>query len=316
MEIPRTRSQEDRLSWVNMSPSRRRFLLATAAGAGVHHCGPLLAVVVPSCPSDGAGESLLAQDRRLRMQVLFHNPFPRELHDQCFWCYLPMTVSGQMLSQVTASVEHQVTMDAWGHQVLSLRFDRFPAYGSQTVGISVLVRKNEMPCAHVSDDPRRWLRPGPFVESDAPEILTLGHQLHRPTAMETLRSIYHWVKGEMSYEGYVPQDRGALHALRTRMGDCTEYAALVVALSRANGVPARMLGGYVVDRDALLRATDYHNWAEVLLDGGWCILDAQKGQWMPSHKRYVPFEIYRDQVTNDMGSAHRYRVEGDVEVAV
>lgn len=298
-----------------MSQSRRALLLTAAAGAGVLHGGPLLAAVASSCPSDRAGDGL-TQDRRLRMQVLFHNPLPRELRDQRFWCYLPMTDSGQTLSQVTASVEHQMTMDAWGHQVLSLRFDRFPAYGSQTVGISVLVRQSEIPCAHASDDPHRWLRPGLFVESDAPEMLTLGNRLRRSTEMETLRSIYHWVKGEMTYEGYVPQDRGALHALRTKTGDCTEYAALVVALSRANGIPARMLGGYVVDRDALLRAVDYHNWAEVLLDGGWRILDAQKGQWMPPHKQYVPFEVYRDQVTNDMGSAHRYKVAGDVEVTV
>lgn len=299
-----------------MSQSRRRLLLTTASGAAVLQCGALLAAEAPRCPPDGAGESPLAQDRRLRMQVLFHNPFARELNDQRFWCYLPMTDSRQSLSQVAVSVKHQVTMDTWGHQVLSLRFDRFPAYASQTVGVSVLVRKGEMSCAAAFGDAHWWLRSGLFVESDASEIRALARQLHRSTELETLRSIYHWVKGEMTYEGYVPQDRGALHALRTRMGDCTEYAALVVALSRANGIPARMMGGYVVDRDALLRAVDYHNWAEVLLDGDWHIVDAQKEQWMPPRRQYVPFEVYRDQVTNDMGSAHRYKVAGDVEVTV
>lgn len=298
-----------------MFHGRRGLLLTTAAGVGVLHGSPLLAAVVSRCSPRGAEEeSPLGQDRRLRMQVLFHNPLPRELSDQRFWCYLPMTDSGQILSQVEVSVQHQVTMDAWGHQVLSLQFDRFPAYGSQTVGISVVVSKSEMTCAQAPDDPRRWLRPSMFVESDAPEIRELGRQLHKSTDMQTLESIYQWVKEAMAYEGYVPQDRGALHALRMRSGDCTEYAALVVALSRANGIPARMLGGYVSDRDAVLRAVDYHNWAEVLLDGVWGIVDAQKEHWMPMRRHYVPFEIYRDQVTNDMGAAHRYKLAGEIEV--
>ena len=46
----------------------------------------------------------------------------------------------------------------------------------------------------------------------------------------------------------------ARHALETHAGDCTEYMALFVALCRRSGIPARGLGGYVCEKDKVLRA--------------------------------------------------------------
>lgn len=291
-------------------------MLTTAAAVGSLHLGSLLAAIDLRCTAEGSDGGLAGLERRLRMQVTFHNPMPLELRNQRFWCYLPMTDLGQMLSDVSVTIDHQVSMDSWGHRVLSLRFERFPAYGSQTVGISFIVRNSDKICARVHEEPNRWMQPGSFIESDAPQVRTLGMRLRRSTDLETQLAIFQWVKQELSYEGYVPQDRGALYALLTKSGDCTEFAALVVALSRACGIPARMLGGYVVDRDTLLRAIDYHNWAEVLLDGRWFIVDAQKGQWMPPRRQYIPFEVYHDEVANEMGLSHRYKLSGDIEVRI
>ena len=48
-----------------------------------------------------------------------------------------------------------------------------------------------------------------------------------------------------AYVGYIKNDRGALYALKTKEGDCTEFMHLFVALCRANKIPARCIGGYV-----------------------------------------------------------------------
>ncbi|PXV63426.1 transglutaminase superfamily protein [Sinimarinibacterium flocculans] len=115
------------------------------------------------------------------------------------------------------------------------------------------------------------------------------------------------MKGNLRYEGFTAADFGARHALRQRSGDCTEYAYLVAALARANGFPARVLGGYVSDRGFVPQATDYHNWAEVYVDGSWQLADAQKGNLFHNSENYVAFRIISSAARNELGDFHRFR---------
>src|SRR5690606_38728584 len=62
----------------------------------------------------------------------------------------------------------------------------------------------------------------------------------------------------------------ALQAYRERQGDCTEHAALFVALARAAGIPARNAAGIVYLSAGSKGVFGYHAWAEVWL-----------GQWVP-----------------------------------
>lgn len=253
--------------------------------------------------------------RRLRMNVSLHNPSGNELVDVGFWCFVPMRTPDQTLARLTTSVPYLLREDALGQQVFSTRIDRLAPYGSRSLTLSLTVVKTAGSCP-VAGEMAPWLGPEQFIESDAAEIVLLARKLHRGNDVETVRAAYQWVMNELQYEGYVAQDRGALYAARTRTGDCTEYAALLVALLRANGIPARLLGGFVVDQDALLRSVDYHNWAEVCIDARWHIVDPQKGRWMPTSLNYVPFEIYRERHINEMEGAHRFKVDADVQVVL
>ena len=76
-----------------------------------------------------------------------------------------------------------------------------------------------------------------------------------------------------------------------------------------------MMGGYVADHDVAPRPQDYHNWAEVYLSGAWRVVDAQKENWLAPSARYIAFRIFRDGATGSLGSAHRYRLQGDLTVA-
>lgn len=252
--------------------------------------------------------------RRLRMSVSLHNPSANELNDIGFWCFLPMHTPDQALGLVTASAPYLLKEDALGQQVFSTRIARLAPYASTSLALTMALVKTARSCR---DDGEMgpWLSPERFIESDASELVLLAGHLRRNNDVETVRATYQWVKDELHYEGYVAQDRGALYAVRNRAGDCTEYAALLVALLRANGIPARLLGGFVVEQDALLRSVDYHNWAEVRINAQWHIVDPQKGRWMPASLNYVPFEIYREHHINEMEGAHRFKVDAQVQVA-
>ena len=143
--------------------------------------------------------------------------------------------------------------------------------------------------------PARWLRAEPGIEVDAPAIVAAGRGLKADTAVGTANAIYAFVQGRITYAGYVAEDLGALYALEHGRGDCSEYAFLAAALARVNGIPARVLGGFVCDGDCILKDGDYHNWAELWLDGRWQVLDAQKGcvvgDWVRA-STYLGFHVY------------------------
>jgi transglutaminase-like putative cysteine protease len=119
-----------------------------------------------------------------------------------------------------------------------------------------------------------FLRPEPFIESDAPEIRAESakaleaHRGHdsRARAERLLRHVHALIEKKPTLS--LPS---ALEVLRTRVGDCNEHTTLYVALARAAGIPARIATGLV----HLHGAFYYHAWAEVYVTSN------AGGLWLP-----------------------------------
>lgn len=255
--------------------------------------------------------------RRLRFVLTFSNPTSRALQQQRFWCYLPAAETAtQRLVDVRVSMPHNLQTDAMRHSVLALTFDEFPALAQKIVSVEVDVDLSAEPRQEPLPDPQVWLGAERYIEVDDPLVRTLAAELDRTSPWQTAQGIYRWVADNIAYAGYISDDLGAARALLDRRGDCTEFADLAVALARANGIPARMMGGFVTNRDAAPRPADYHNWAEFHLDGAWRLVDAQKQHWLTPAADYVAFRIYRDADLNPIGRAHRYRIDGGVVLSL
>jgi transglutaminase-like putative cysteine protease len=117
------------------------------------------------------------------------------------------------------------------------------------------------------------LRPEPFIESDAPEIVAEaqaaagGAASARQRAERLVRHVHALLEKKPTVS--LPS---ALEVLKTRIGDCNEHTALYVALARALGLPARVAVGLVYLRGAFY----YHAWPEVWVDEGRGL-----GLWLP-----------------------------------
>ncbi len=252
--------------------------------------------------------------RRLRLTMTLSNPHAYRLQAQRLWCYLPAHVPPmQELQQVQVSMPYQIESDQFGHRILALHWAEVPALAQYVLSISMDVKQGG-PAASSANEAQRWLAAERFIESNEPRLQATARALQHPSPSETAGAIYDWVQQHMHYAGYVADDLGALYALTRASGDCTEYAYLVVALARALGIPARMVGGYVQAEDAVLRAQDYHNWAELYFAGRWQLVDAQKGNYVQGAEQYVAFRLYRAEVVNAVGLAHRFRHEGQMQV--
>lgn len=256
--------------------------------------------------------------RQLKFTLTLFNPHARSLIDQTLWLYLPVkrTACQDLISVFDTSGSSDVISDNLGHQILKLSVKEFPPLAQRVVVVTMRLRLYDRPRPIVLNSPNEWLVGEMYTEIDDASIVALATRLKANDPIKTARNIYDWVSSNIAYAGYVADDLGATYALAERKGDCTEYAFLVVALARACKVPARMVGGYLIDRDAMPRPDEYHNWAELYWDGSWNIVDAQKMNWLEPCSNYVAFRYFRAQTLSPIGLAHRFKVHGEIKVSM
>lgn len=118
-------------------------------------------------------------------------------------------------------------------------------------------------------DLTQYLKPEPYIESDDPLIKSTAAKIQGSNEEETVKNIYHFVNKNLEYK-IVPGLFGAKRALTDKSGKCSEFAALTVALCRAEGIPARVISGNMAKEDKLNK----HSWVEVYFkEFGWVNFD-------------------------------------------
>jgi uncharacterized protein YpmS len=92
----------------------------------------------------------------------------------------------------------------------------------------------------------------------------------KTSAYDKSVAIFNWVRDNISYSFYPNTRRGALRTLNDRTGNCVDQAHLLIALSRAAGIPAKYMHG----RCTFTSGNTYgHVWAEVWVNGRWYSVD-------------------------------------------
>lgn len=96
---------------------------------------------------------------------------------------------------------------------------------------------------------------------------------------QTVQVLYDYVVNNISYDyekvdnlssDYIPDIDTVL---KDGKGICYDYSALLGAMLRSRGIPAKLVKGYREDINA------YHAWNEVYIDGTWKVIDATYDAW-------------------------------------
>jgi transglutaminase-like putative cysteine protease len=129
------------------------------------------------------------------------------------------------------------------------------------------------------------------VESDDPQVMNMAAEIAGDSRdpLCVAGGLLQWVYRNIEKKP-VLSIPSALEVLRTRVGDCNEHAALLTALLRASGIPARLSLGLVYSRDKFY----YHAWTEAWL-GAWISMDPTLNQ-MPvdaSHIKWIEGNLSR-----------------------
>ena len=116
-------------------------------------------------------------------------------------------------------------------------------------------------------------QPNIIEDSNNPEIVRAAQKivLGSPNQQEMVKRIAKFVYKHISNKNYNHGNMSAGEVLRTKSGDCTEHSALFAALSRAAGIPAKMVYGVVLNANGEFF---FHNWNEAFADGKWITVDS------------------------------------------
>ncbi|MGA1826301.1 MAG: transglutaminase-like domain-containing protein [bacterium] len=248
--------------------------------------------------------------RQIRYTLSVQNIENKSAGEIKLWVYAPsLKTSHQALKDLTVSYPARILQDDEDNIICVFTVPEMAPYETKIFRFKANIAMNDLPCGIPLDKKERYLQAERLIEKDHPQILKKASELQKDDPYQTALSLYQWVSMNIKGAGLTGEDKGALYAIEHRHGDCTEYAALFVALCRACDIPARMLCGYICQRNCIVTAFDFHNWAEFYHKGAWHLVDAERKLFDTAGDQYIATEIYVGEHTNPIGAYHRYRFE-------
>jgi len=156
----------------------------------------------------------------------------------------------------------------------------------------------------------KWLKPTKSIPTQHPEIKALWQTI-KPKKngqfLSTARSIFDYVHLKIEgapFKGFTD----ALTALRLQQASCNGKGRLFAALARQNGIPARLIGGVILN-DGQKRTS--HQWIELYLQGHWIPFDPTNG-----HFAYIPENYLQLYVGDKVLFGHTRDINFDYQFSI
>ena len=230
----------------------------------------------------------------VHQQLTLVNEGPGQPEKQNIWIALIRDFSPyqEVQSMEISPADYELVVDEYGNHYAEFDFSKQPAGTTITVKIDYRVSVNEVSydlSGCKGDLPDEFIQPEMHIESDNPQIKALAGSLSRgkSTVCQQVQAFYDYIGNNLVYT-YNGQNWGAQAALGPMGSDCTEYTDLLVALSRAQGIPARYFEGLLyLDQGTGTLAKTEHAWPDAYMPGiGWVALDPTLGRLPVNRDKY------------------------------
>ncbi len=186
-------------------------------------------------------------------------------------------------------------------------------------GLSAMTSKTPFPLGTLSQKEVLFLKPTEMVQSQDSDLTQLSKTLTHGavTEYQAVSSILNFVADNIKYS-YNPEKYDAHYTLANRSGNCQNFAHISMALLRAAGIPARIVGGislkeqWKVPIDAENSVVQGmgqggHAWMEVYFpDLGWLSYDPQQSRQFTSSRHIKQTHGLDSTDINDTWSAAPY----------
>ena len=162
--------------------------------------------------------------------------------------------------------------------------------------------------------------PQQFIDSDNESIIALAAQLRGSNDFQTAQNIHDYVNDLISWPIGDRINVTQLYAselLESPVGVCGDFAILMTALLRAEGIPTRTISGLVFSSNRLaFRSTGNwihpggaHGWVEFFADGKWHFADPSWGIFNRNTTKHLSFGTYCMNSRSDFQRNLIYEVE-------
>lgn len=130
------------------------------------------------------------------------------------------------------------------------------------------------------------ISPQPEIESNNPELVAKSKLIAGGKTMDDVRKTYNFVSSWLKWPKgpRINTKTSAMIAYTTRVGGCKDFAQLLTAMLRANGIPARSISGLALpqfvnikDPASWSHQAEAHAWIEFFADGKWHFADPAWG---------------------------------------
>ena len=246
----------------------------------------------------------------LRYRFLLKNTGSEVVDNANFSMFAPYPLNEkQKLIQHTTNQPSDLISDEAGNYSFAINNLLIPPFGSKTLSVTLEVATTSEPAGIQENDLTAYLSDDVYLNMDDPLVIELAKQFADKNKQQAAKDIYLWLVNNIQVLNYVKQAKGAKYAVSEKKGDCTEMMHAFMALARLNGIPARAVGGFVVeDGKTVVHANDYHNWAEYYNGKRWVIVDPQKQVFdKTGNLTYVIFR-YFDQQRENQAYSQRFTI--------
>jgi len=231
--------------------------------------------------------NIAGQGARAKVRMTLPKKTPRQI------IYNEHFEDAQMSFSISDRTVTGNRMGYWRSELLDDSRSIQYSFSTQLKSESFLIPENlelpEDPVAAYPQELQPWLNASELIQSTDPKMKKLLKKIigkDKRTHL-VLRRIFNFVVCEVKYQSEIGS-KDAKETLEKLVADCGGQTRLFVALSRAAGIPSRMVGGLIMN-DSVKNIT--HVWAENYISGTWVPFDTTNDYfaYLPNH--YL--ELYR-----------------------
>ncbi|MHA1212990.1 MAG: transglutaminase-like domain-containing protein [Candidatus Heimdallarchaeota archaeon] len=218
---------------------------------------------------------------QMHYRITVRNPTDKPIGNFSSFVALPITLLPQQLvKNLNVNPSNlKISTDLDGNQWIHYEIERLNPNESVELGYSAVVESRPLLLSRningiKKNNPykqeflKKYLNPEPHIESNHPAIVKIASTIQTDDPIAFAKKATRQVNRILTYK-IQPGEFGAAFAIEKKEGDCTEYAALFVALCRAAGIPARTNAGFAFTEQKWER----HATAEFLVAGRWLPID-------------------------------------------
>lgn len=183
----------------------------------------------------------------------------------------PLETGGQKILSVNSTPEHEIITDEHGNREIVLAWTS-PESRVLDYEIIIQIEKHSFSIIPAAADTTKYLkndhdltRWSQEIKDTASGITTSDNDLINAAEISS------WIHENIKYDlGLATEEKGARWTYENKKGTCDEFSHLLIAMARAEGIPAREVGGiaYVGDKWTA------HAWSEIYYGGRWIPFDS------------------------------------------